>query len=67
MQSPTVPGGYAPGRPGQAAPRDGVGPEALAFIIEMGICPGGSCLRSRRSCDPRCPALRAWVEDVSGG
>jgi len=59
--------GRNPGRPGPESTLGGVGPEALAFIIEMGVCPGGMCLRSRDGCDPRCPALRAWVEDVSGG
>jgi hypothetical protein len=44
-----------------------LGPEAIAFILDLEICPGGSCPKAMSVCDPRCPALRAWVEEISGG
>jgi hypothetical protein len=50
-------------RPG----RDPLTREAAAFLLDLGVCPGGACPRAAGGCDPRCPALQAWVEDVSGG
>lgn len=67
MESPAIPGTCVPGGPGQGPSREGLGPEALAFIIDLGICPGGICPRSREGCNPQCPALREWVSEVSGG
>ncbi len=44
-----------------------LGPEGIAFIIDIGLCPGSECPRSKHGCDPRCPALEAWVREVAGG
>jgi hypothetical protein len=44
-----------------------LGREAVAFMLDLGMCPGASCPHAVSGCDPRCPALRSWVEDVSGG
>jgi hypothetical protein len=41
--------------------------EALAFMTDMGICPGSTCPRAKDRCDPRCPALRAWLDEVVNG
>lgn len=45
----------------------GTSQEAVAFMLDLGICPGNGCPRSEGGCDPRCPALVAWVEDVWDG
>jgi hypothetical protein len=50
----------------QEGPR-GLGPEAISFIIDLGICPGRACPGASNGCDPRCPALVSWLEEVSGG
>ncbi len=44
-----------------------LGPEAVALVMELGFCPGKECPHAERGCDPRCPALEAWVEEVSRG
>jgi hypothetical protein len=44
-----------------------LGPEAVALAMELGFCPGRECPHAQWGCDPRCPALRVWVEEVSGG
>ena len=44
-----------------------LGPEAVALAMDLGFCPGRECPHAKRGCDPRCPALEAWVEEVSGG
>ena len=41
--------------------------EALAFMMDMGICPGRACPSAKDRCDPRCPALRAWLDEVVNG
>jgi hypothetical protein len=48
-------------------PVEGMSREAVAFMLELGICPGSQCPMAVGICDPRCPALVAWVEDVVGG
>ena len=40
---------------------------SLAFMMEMGICPGRACPNAKDRCDPRCPALRAWLDEVVNG
>ncbi len=45
----------------------GAGHEAVSFMMELGICPGSECPRAIRGCDPRCPVLVAWVEEVVDG
>jgi len=45
----------------------GVSSEAVAFMMELGMCPGSACSLSRGGCDPRCPALVTWVEEISRG
>ena len=45
----------------------GLSPEAVAFMLEMGLCPGADCPMAAQGCDPRCPALVDWVEGVSDG
>jgi hypothetical protein len=52
-------------RPGRN--REVLGREAAAFMLDLGICPGASCPIATSGCDPRCPALRAWIEDVCNG
>lgn len=46
---------------------DAIGPEAVAFAIDLGICIGRECPRAAGGCDPRCPALQAWIGSVSNG
>jgi hypothetical protein len=48
-------------------PARGVSPEAVAFMMDIGICPGNDCPYAVGRCDPRCPALVAWVEQVMDG
>jgi hypothetical protein len=48
-------------------PAGGVSAEAVAFMMDIGICPGNDCPYAEGRCDPRCPALVAWVEEVSDG
>ena len=67
MEGPAIPRTRAWDGPNGGAAPEGLGPEALAFVTDLGICPGGACPLSREGCDPRCPALREWVEEVSGG
>lgn len=44
-----------------------LGQEALTFVRELGICIGGQCPHGPGGCDPRCTALRVWVEkEVEG-
>ena len=48
-------------------PSEAASKEAVAFMLDLGICPGSDCPLSVGGCDPRCPALVAWVEEVSMG
>jgi hypothetical protein len=48
-------------------PVGGVSGEAVAFMLDLGICPGNDCPYAVGRCDPRCPALVAWIEEVVGG
>ncbi len=48
-------------------PANGIGAEAVAFMMDLGICPGNDCPYAAGRCDPRCPALVLWVEEVSRG
>ena len=48
-------------------PVEGASREAVAYMLEIGICPGSDCPLSVGGCDPRCPALVAWVDEVSLG
>ena len=41
--------------------------EAVAFILDLGLCPGSACPLAVDGCDPGCQHLRSWVEEVSGG
>jgi hypothetical protein len=41
--------------------------EAVAYMMDIGICPGNDCPYAEGRCDPRCPALVLWVEEVSDG
>ncbi len=41
--------------------------EAVAFMLDLGICPGSICPLAKGGCDPRCPALEFWVEGVRNG
>jgi hypothetical protein len=52
---------------GGKGPAGNMSQEALAFMMDLGICPGTACPIARSGCDPRCPALRAWLDDVVGG
>ncbi len=45
----------------------GTSPEAVAFMLDLGICPGSDCPLSKGGCDPQCPALVTWVEGVMNG
>ena len=45
----------------------GTSQEALAFMLDLGICPGSECPLSKGGCDPRCPELKIWVESVVNG
>lgn len=47
--------------------RSGLSAEAVALMLDMGICPGNDCPYAAGRCDPRCPALVSWVEEVSDG
>ncbi len=47
-------------------PRGGLRAEAVAFMMDLGICPGNDCPYAEGRCDPRCPALRSWMTDTSG-
>lgn len=67
MEGPAIPAARVLDRPSEGRLPEGLGPEELAFVIDLGICPGGDCPRSLEGCDPRCPALREWVQAVSGG
>jgi hypothetical protein len=46
---------------------EGMSGEAVAFMMDLGICPGNDCPYAVGRCDPRCPALVAWVEEVVRG
>ncbi len=48
-------------------PTGGVSAEAVAFMLDVGICPGNDCPYAVGRCDPRCPALVAWLEEVWDG
>lgn len=48
-------------------PEDVMASDAVAFMMEIGMCPGSACPLARDRCDPLCPALAAWVEGTSGG
>jgi hypothetical protein len=45
----------------------GLTAEAVALMLDIGICPGNDCPYAVGRCDPRCPALVAWVEQTSMG
>ena len=38
-----------------------VGPEAVAFMLDLGICPGSECPAFWGGCDARCPLLQGLV------
>ena len=48
-------------------PGGGLAAETVAYMLDVGICPGNDCPYAEGRCDPRCPALVAWVEEVSNG
>ena len=48
-------------------PSGGITGEAVAFMMDLGICPGNDCPYAAGRCDPRCPALALWMEEVSRG
>lgn len=42
-----------------------MGPEAVAFMLDLGICPGCECPTFRGGCDARCPLLRGWASETA--
>jgi hypothetical protein len=48
-------------------PVAGISGEAVAFMLDVGICPGNDCPYAVGRCDPRCPALVAWIDSVMDG
>ena len=46
---------------------EAMSPEAIAFMLELGMCPGISCPLSEGGCNPSCPVLRSWTEDETHG
>jgi hypothetical protein len=48
-------------------PKEGVSGEAIAVMIDLGICPGNACPRAVGRCDPKCPALLHWSAKVIDG
>ena len=54
-------------RRGPAPASGALGPEAVAFMMDLGICPGSECPFPGGVCDTRCPVLRGWVGDDADG
>jgi hypothetical protein len=48
-------------------PNGKISGEAVAYMMDIGICPGNDCPYAVGRCDPRCPALVAWVGEVWNG
>jgi hypothetical protein len=48
-------------------PNETISSEAVAYMMDIGICPGNDCPYAVGRCDPRCPVLVAWVEQVMDG
>jgi len=67
MEGPARPGARVHAVCADVAAPGGLDPTALAFVIDLGVCPGGCCPLSEEGCDPRCPALREWILEVSLG